>query len=88
METEGCKTEGSKYTGIGAAIFTTGILAGVSASFAFFTVFHSLKTAVAFGIFWGFMIFNLDRYIVVSIKKKKIDSHTTWKDRLKALAGE
>jgi hypothetical protein len=34
-----------------------------------YTVFENEFTAVGFGILWGLMIFNLDRYIVSSIKK-------------------
>ena len=70
MNSKECETEHSKYVGIGAAVFLTGVLAGVAATYAFSTVFDSYRWAVAFGIFWGLMIFNLDRYLVLSIRKK------------------
>jgi len=63
-------SEVNKYAGIGATVFFTGLLAFFSAAFAFFTVFKSYTIAVFLGVIWGLMIFNLDRYIVSSIKKK------------------
>ena len=63
-------TEGSKYAGIGATIFFTGIFAALSASYAFYTVFDNYYIAVGSGLLWGAMIFNLDRYIVSSMRKR------------------
>lgn len=63
-------TDQNKYAGIGATVFFTGIFAAIAGGFAIFSVFKSAPIALAFGIFWGLMIFNLDRYIVMSIKKK------------------
>jgi len=62
-------TDSSKYAGIGATIFFTGVFAAIAGGFALHTVFKSVLVAVPFGILWGLMIFNLDRYIVMSIKK-------------------
>lgn len=64
-----CPTEGSKYVGIGGTIFFTGIFAALSGAYALFTVFENYWTATLFGIVWGLMIFNLDRYIVSSMRK-------------------
>lgn len=64
-----CPSERSKYTGLGAAIFFTGLFAFLSAAFAFFTVFDNYFIAIGLGILWGLMIFNLDRYIVSSMRK-------------------
>ncbi len=66
---EQCPTEGSKYVGIGGTIFFTGIFAALSAAYALFTVFENYIVATLFGIVWGLMIFNLDRYIVSSMRK-------------------
>lgn len=66
---EKCPTEASKYVGIGATIFFTGIFAALSAAYALFTVFESYYAAIGFGIVWGLMIFNLDRFIVSSMRK-------------------
>ena len=64
-------TDTNKYAGIGATIFFTGIFAGIAGAFALHTVFQSYVIAVIFGLIWGLMIFNLDRFIVMSMKKKK-----------------
>ena len=58
-----------KYIGIGATVFFTGILAFMSASYAVYTVFDSYVASIAFGLIWGVMIFNLDRYLVSSMRK-------------------
>ena len=65
-----CPTESSKYTGIGATVFFTGLLAAISSGYALFTVFNSIAIASLFGVVWGLMIFNLDRFIVSSMKKR------------------
>ena len=62
-------SEVNKYVGIGAAVFFTGVLAFLSSAYAFFTVFKSYTAAIFLGLLWGLMVFNLDRYIVSSIKK-------------------
>jgi hypothetical protein len=64
-----CPTEGSKYVGIGATILFTGILAGLASGYALYTIFESLYYSIGFGILWGLMIFNLDRYIISSMRK-------------------
>ena len=66
---EKCPSESSKYAGIGATIFFTGLFAAMSASYALFTVFDSIFFAVSGGLVWGLMIFNLDRFIVSSMRK-------------------
>lgn len=65
---EKCPTDRNKYSGIGATVFFTGVLAFFSSSYALFTVFDSYLIAGLFGLVWGLMIFNLDRYIVMSMK--------------------
>ncbi|GGK21535.1 hypothetical protein GCM10007962_14610 [Yeosuana aromativorans] len=61
--------EQNKYVGIGATVFFTAIMAFIAASYALYTVFDNLYTAIFFGLIWGLLIFNLDRYIVSTIKK-------------------
>tara|TARA_R110002020_G_scaffold221888_2_gene430082 strand:- start:173 stop:1294 length:1122 start_codon:yes stop_codon:yes gene_type:complete len=63
-------TESNKYIGIGATIFFTGVLAALAAGYALFTIFQSIWPAIFFGLLWGLMIFNLDRFIVSSMRKK------------------
>jgi len=80
-----CPTEWNKYTGIGATILFTGILASLSGGFALYTVFRNgnlsqidvgaLFPAFMFGILWGLIIFNLDRFIVSTFRKYESD---TW----------
>jgi hypothetical protein len=65
-----CPSERSKYAGLGAAVFFTGLFAFLSASFAFYTVFDSYFISLGLGALWGLMIFNLDRYIVSSMRKE------------------
>jgi len=64
-----CPTEGSKYAGIGATVFFTGVFAAISGAYALFTVFENYWISIAFGVIWGLMIFNLDRFIVSSMRK-------------------
>jgi hypothetical protein len=66
-------TEHAKFLGIGATIFFTALFAGLSGGYALYFVFSGTSMAwvasVLFGILWGLAIFNIDRYIVSSIKK-------------------
>ena len=64
------KGEQNKYAGIGATVFFTALMAFIAASYALFTVFDNWLTAIAFGLVWGLLIFNLDRFIVSTIKKR------------------
>ena len=59
-------TEKNKYFGIGGTIIFTALMASFAGGYAFFTAFKSVYLSVPFGIFWGMLIFNLDRYIVAS----------------------
>ncbi len=61
--------EQNKYAGIGATVFFTAVMAFIASSYALYTVFDNPYTAVFFGLIWGLLIFNLDRYIVSTIKK-------------------
>src|SRR6478736_86009 len=65
-----CESEASKYVGIGATIFFTGLFAALAATYALYTVFDNMWIASALGLVWGLLIFNLDRYIVSSMRKE------------------
>ncbi|MBK9337506.1 MAG: DUF4407 domain-containing protein [Lewinellaceae bacterium] len=78
---ERCPSDVNKYVGIGATVFFTGVLAFISSGYALYTVFESYWAAIPFGIIWGLMIFNLDRYIVLSMKS----NGSWWRDWLVAL---
>jgi hypothetical protein len=74
------KAEQTKFAGIGGTVFFTAVMAFIAASYALFTVFNNYYTAVFFGLIWGLLIFNLDRFIVSTIKK----SDHKWKEILQA----
>ncbi len=68
---EGCSEgEQTKYVGIGTTVFFTAVMAFIASSYALFTVFDNPFIAMAFGIVWGLLIFNLDRFIVSTIRKR------------------
>lgn len=71
-------TETHKYVGIGGTVFFTGLLASLSGGYALFTVFESIWYALGFALVWGLMIFNLDRFIVSSMKKRN-NAWSEWK---------
>ena len=64
-----CSGEISKFASIGLTILMTGLFAAISGGYAIYQVFHSIPAALLFSLIWGLMIFNIDRYIVMSIKK-------------------
>ena len=88
-----------KYAGIGGIVLCTGLLAAFSGGFAFYTIFGpkgdaiddlvvSLGTkfgAFIFGIIWGLIIFNLDRFIVSSTGKGDGTDKITWREVGQAL---
>lgn len=59
-----CPNDYSKYFGIGGTILFTALMATISGGYAFYTAFDDTNLALGFGLFWGAMIFNLDRFIV------------------------
>ena len=74
-------SEWNKFAGIGGIVLFTAVFATLSAGYAIFTVFDDLWVSAGFGLLWGLMIFNLDRYIVSSIKK----TGTWWNQILMAI---
>ncbi|OYQ38514.1 hypothetical protein CHU92_04950 [Flavobacterium cyanobacteriorum] len=62
--------EQNKYAGIGATVFFTAVLAWIASAYALYTVFDNAWMAALFGLVWGFLIFNLDRFIVSTIRKR------------------
>lgn len=71
-------SELNKYAGIGATVFFTGVFAAISAGYALWTVFQQAWIAALFAVVWGLMIFNLDRYIVSSMKKRERFGQELW----------
>lgn len=60
--------EVNKYNSIGLTIVFTTLLSSLSAYFAFSLIFDSLIFVLFASMIWGGMIFNLDRYIVSTLK--------------------
>jgi hypothetical protein len=71
-----------KYMCLGGIVFATGAMAGLAGGYAFYTIFSPKGSALEdtvhnptvvmsfiFGIIWGLMIFNIDRFIVTSTGK-------------------
>jgi hypothetical protein len=63
--------EQNKHIGIGATVFFTAIMAFIASAYALYTVFDNVYTSIFFGLIWGLLIFNLDRFIVSTIKKRE-----------------
>ncbi len=78
---EQCPSEKSKYIGIGGTVFFTGLFAAMAAAYALFTVFDNYVVSITLGLIWGLMIFNLDRFIVSSMRKEE----KLWRELLTAL---
>ena len=52
----------------------------LSGGYAFYTIFEEVSTACFFGVFWGLLIFNLDRFMVNTMYSD--GKHTISKDEL------
>ena len=74
------QSEQIKYAGIGGTVFFTAIMAFIASSYALFTVFDNVLIALAFGLVWGLLIFNLDRFIVSTLKRRE----NKWDELLQA----
>jgi hypothetical protein len=70
------KAEQTKFAGVGGTVFFTAVMAFIASSYALYTVFDNIFTSIFFGLVWGLLIFNLDRFIVSTIKK----SDSRWKE--------
>jgi len=80
-----------KYMCLGGIVFATGAMAGLAGGYAFYTIFSPKGSAVEnvtdlpttilsiiFGLIWGLMIFNIDRFIVTSTGKGDVTEKITW----------
>ena len=61
-----CPSDYAKYSGTGGTILFTAIMAAISGGYAISFVFQDapLYVPFIFGLIWGLMIFNLDRFMV------------------------
>jgi hypothetical protein len=71
-------TESNKYLGIGGTVFFTAVFAALAGFYAIYTVFQSWGFSLLFALLWGAMIFNLDRFIVSSMRKNE-QGWSEWK---------
>jgi hypothetical protein len=82
-----------KYMCLGGIIVATGVMAALAGGYAFYTIFSPRGSAIEsessliasvlsiiFGILWGLMIFNLDRFIVSSTGKGDGTEAITWQE--------
>ena len=88
-----------KYAGIGGIVLCTGLLASFSGGYAFYTIFSPKGDAVnqdptdipsvigslIFGLVWGLIILNMDRFIVSSTGKGDGTDAITGKEFVQAL---
>ena len=58
----------TKYSSIGLTICFTAILAFISSFFAFSLIFENTYLIISASILWAAIIFNLDRYIISSMR--------------------
>ncbi|BAY24399.1 hypothetical protein NIES2100_41940 [Calothrix sp. NIES-2100] len=66
-----CQTERGKQEAIAIMLFLTASTSALSAFYALYIVFASVPVAVGLGCFWGLNIYNLDRFFILSAKKKR-----------------
>jgi hypothetical protein len=62
-------SEHAKHSGLGGVLLATFALASLAAGYAIYTVFDNWMYAVGFGIIWGLIIFNFDRFLVSTMRK-------------------
>jgi hypothetical protein len=83
-----CVTERNKYAAIGATILSTAALATLSGGYAIHTVFENGFVALCLGLVWGLVIFNLDRYIVSTLRKGAVPPGASRRERMSAWGRE
>src|SRR5690606_125744 len=80
-----------KYMCLGGIVFATGAIAGLAGGYDFYTIFSpkgsalvdevhypTVAMSIGFGIVWGLMILNIDRFIVTSTGKGDGTEKITW----------
>lgn len=87
-----------KYFCLGGIVTATGVMAGLAGGYAFYTIFEPRGSAleyidypivtllsIAFGIAWGLIIYNIDRFIVSSSGKGDGTEAITRQEMINAL---
>lgn len=88
LEQPECKTELTRFAMMGAFVALTAVFAAFSGGYALYTGFKTLTLAIPAGAVWGAFIFTLDRFIISSIRKKRLDSHLSFTEKALAKLGE
>ncbi len=85
LEKDDCRTDHIKYTRIGATILMTAVFACFAGGFAawFFTQNGAddkgnIFASIVFGLLWGYLIFNIDMALVVTLKKDPSRAKQKW----------
>ncbi|MBS1936155.1 MAG: DUF4407 domain-containing protein, partial [Bacteroidetes bacterium] len=68
-------SEHARYAGLGGVLLATFVLASISAGYAIYSVFDNVGWAIAFGLIWGLIIFNFDRFLVSTMRKYGVSTH-------------
>lgn len=92
------KSDQVKYECLGGLVLSTSVLAFMSGSYAIYVAFsrkdgayatsadwNSLGAALVVGLFWAFVIYNLERFIVSSMGKVDDTGAITWPKIARAL---
>ena len=84
-----------KYMCLGGIVFATGAMAALAGGYAFYTIFSPKDVnavnpdnidiftsiiSIIFGVIWGLIIFNIDRFIVTSTGKGDGTEKITWEE--------
>lgn len=80
-----------KYMCLGGIVLATGAMAGIAGGYAYYTIFEprgsaienpidstTVISSIIFGLIWGLMIFNIDKFIVTSTGKGDGTEAITW----------
>jgi hypothetical protein len=72
-----CERERNKFIAMGGTVLTTATLACVSATFTVAKFLHvPIFFALVLGLAWGFAIMNLDRWLLISIRRQSTARRT------------
>src|SRR6478672_126467 len=72
-----CERERGKMMAMGGTVATTSVLATIAATFTVHQFLHApLLVALILGIGWGLAIMNLDRWLLMSIRRQDTPGKT------------
>ena len=74
---ERCPSERGRIVALGGAVLTTAVLATMAGTAATHTWLHaSIVVSVCGGLFWGVSIMNLDRWLLITIRRQSTPPRT------------